>query len=202
MILNDKTAIGGLFMSKYQAYKDAIEAINPGGASAPILISTTTTNDKVFNALIGRKIKSRPLSFYYVLSIFIILAVVIINIVLYRQSGTPVVIAYVPLIITFFMYRTTLISINDDGLVFYCVEANPGPKYDAFDQFNIAFDRIDNVKIKTGRFNTNITFGFIHNEKKYYYITTVPNRIKKIEEQAQNIKYMLETLERKNVNII
>ena len=186
-------------MLNYQVFKDAVEAFRPGGADAHILYSTTAVNDKGFRALLGRKLKGRPLSAAIVICLFVILAVSILSMVLAGQTGTPVFTAYVPVYISFFLNRTTLITFGENGLDIYFADVRRGPKYIVYDMVGLSYDMITNVKTRSGRFNTSITIEFSIEGKKYKIKTTVPNKMKKVTEQAGNLKLLLETLEKKQL---
>ena len=179
-------------MSKKEAFKGAIEAFQPGGGDAPILYSTTEVNEKGFKALLGRKIKQRSITVAITICILVIMAASIISVVLAGQTGTPTFISFIPVYIAIFVYRTTLITVGDDGLEFYFIESKFGSDYVAYDHFSLPFDRITNINVRAGRFNTRFTFEFSGNDKVYKIKTTVPNKMRKTDEQAENLKYLHE----------
>jgi len=185
-------------MSKYQAMKEAIEAFQPGGANEPILYSTTEVNEKGFKALLGRKVKARPTSVaIWVISILIILmALLAAAAIATGHTGTPTFAAFVPLFVFLFLFRTTLIAVGDNGLDFYFVEHKRGSIYVAYDKISLPYDRITNVKVRKGRFNTSFAFEFSNEGKSYKIKTSVPNKMKKVNEQAENLKRLLEILEK------
>ncbi|MCL2810694.1 MAG: hypothetical protein FWD25_02260 [Clostridia bacterium] len=183
-------------MSKYQAIKDAIEAFQPGGADAPILCSTTEVNEKGFQALLGRKAKSRPMSAAIWICLFVIIAISVANIFAFRQTGTTTFAAFIPMFIVLFFYRTTLVTVGDEGLDFYFVESKRGSTYVVYDKMSLPYNRITNIKVREGRFNTSFTFEFLNETKKYKIKTSVPNKMRKAEEQAENLKHLLEVLQK------
>jgi len=183
-------------MSKHQALKNAIEGFQSGGADAPILYSTTEMNEKGFKALLGRKLQSRPLPVALWIGVFAIMAVSIVSTVAFRQAGVSTFGAFVPIFVVFFFIRTTLISVGDQGLDFYFIESKRGSKYAVYDKISLPYDRIANVKVKTGRFNTHFTLEFSSEDKNYKIKTSVPNKNKKMQEQAENLKHLLEVLQK------
>jgi hypothetical protein len=52
--------------------------------------------------------------------------------------------------------------------------------------------------VTKGRFNTGFTFEIASEDKKKKKKTSVPNKNKKIEEQAENLKHLLEALEKQS----
>ena len=187
-------------MSKNEAFTSAIEAFQPGGADAPILYSTTEMNEKGFKALLGRKIKWRSISGGIVICAIFIMAASLISVIFHGQSGSPTFAAYIPMFIVIFVYRTTLINVREDRLDFYFIDYKFGSKYVVYDSLSLPYDRIMNVKVRTGRFNTRFTFEFLNDDKKYKIKTTVPNKMRKAEEQAENLKYFHEVIKRKRFN--
>jgi hypothetical protein len=188
-------------MSRYQVFKDAIETFQPGGAKSSILFSTTEVNEKGFQALLGRKIKWRSMSISIAIITLAIIAASAITIIFFGHTGTPSFAAFVPLFIIIFLFRTTLITVNDDGLDFYFIDSKFGRKYVAYDKISLSYDMITNVKIRTGKFNTGFTFEFSNGDKKYKIKTTVPNKMRKVSEQAENMKHILEMLEKRTDKI-
>ena len=187
-------------LSKHQTFKDTIKAYKPEVADTPVLYSTTEANRNVFKALIGRELKLQSLPAGIIIFIIILAAVTIINISWGAQSGTPVVITYVPIFMSLYLYRTTLISIGKESLEFYCLRSKFGSKYEIYDSFDMTYNKIESVKIKSGSFNTTVTLEFANDNKKFKIRFTAPNKMKKMEEQAENLKYLLDLFERKNIN--
>jgi len=185
-------------MSKHQALRDAIIEFQPGGADAPILYSSIEMNEKSLKALLGRKLKPRHKSLYIALLIwaFVIIAASSVVIIAFGQVGAPSFAAFVPLFIII-LIRTTIISVTDDGLDFYFIEAKRGSKFVVYDKLSLPYDRMTNVKVRAGRFNTSFTFEFTSEDKKYKLKTTVPNKLKKMNEQAENQKQLLEKVSHK-----
>jgi len=182
-------------MSKYQVLKNTVESSQPGSSSAPILYSTTELNEKGFKALLGRKVKSRPLTAIVIVAI-IILAISTASTIVFNQAGAPTFAAFVPMFVVFFFYRTTLITVNDKGIDFYFIDAKRGSKYVVYDKMSLPYDKITDVNVKTGRFNTSITFVVPYEGKQYKIKTTVPNKQRKMTEQAENLKQLLEVLKK------
>ena len=184
-------------MSKHQTLKNAIEAFQPGGADVPILYATTEVNEKGFRALLGRKLKSQFISAAVWVWIVVIMAAASVLTVAFGQTGAPSFAAFLPMLIIIFFMRTTLISVSDQGLDFYFAEAKRGSKYVVYDKMSLPYDRIINMKVKTGRFNTGFTFTVSDGDKSYKIKTSVPNKDKKMNEQAENLKHLLEVLEKR-----
>ena len=183
-------------MSKYSAFKNAIETFQSGAADAPILMATTEVNDKGFKALLGRKLKWQPgISTGILIAAFAIIAVSAFSIALFGNTGTPAFAAFVPMIVIIFLIRTTFVTIGDSGLDFYFADPRLGSKYVVYDKLSLPYDKITNVKKRTGKFNTGFVFEFSADGKTYKIKTTVPNKIKRTDEQAENLKRLLEVLE-------
>ena len=183
-------------MSKHQTFKNAIEAFQPGRADAPILYSTVEVNEKGFQALLGRKAKPRPMSVSIWISILIIIAISVVTPMVAGHAGTPTFAAFIPLFVLFFCFRTTLIAVGEKGLDFYFIEPKPGSTYAAYDKISLPYDRITNVKVRTGRFNTSFTFTFSSETKNYKINASIPNKMKKVKEHSENLKRLLEAFEK------
>jgi hypothetical protein len=184
-------------MEKYRIFKNAIETFQRGGADAPILYSTTEMNEKGFKSLLGRNIKMRPMAPIIMAFMLIIVITSALTIIFPGYSGTAGFTGFVPVWVIFFAYRTTLITVGADGLSFYCIDSKFGSKYVVYDSFSLPYDKITDIKIKSGRYNTSFTFEFSNDDKKYKIKNYVTNKINKMDEQAQNIKYLKESLEKK-----
>jgi len=188
-------------MSQLQALKNAIETFQPGGVDTPILYSTTEYNEKGFKALLGRRLNGRrSIAVGILIFAIVIIAASAIIVILAGQTGTPVFVTYFPVFIAIYLHRTTLITVGDAGIEFYFIDSKLGSKYIAYDKFILPYDKITDVKVRTGKFNTSFAFEFSSDEKKYKIKTSVPNKMKKMEEQGENLKDMLETLEKKRLN--
>ena len=193
-------------MSKHQVLKNAIEAFRPRGADAPMLYATTELSDRSFKALIGRKIKFWTI--HYVASVCIILGAIIFAAFIPTLifGGPPVAGAWAgPFAVLFLILilRTTVIVVGDSGLDFYFVSSAFGSKYTVYDHFTLPYDRISNVGIKPGAIlknNRYLTFEFLHEGKKYKIKTSMAKRMRRLPEQEENLKYLLEVLEKKNSN--
>ena len=187
-------------MSKYQAMKEAVEIFQPNAAEAPFLYSMLEVNEKGFQVLLGRKVKPPPFFAAAFIFVLIIIAVTILSIISFIYKWTPLVSfmpSYIILFITvFYYYRKTLIFISENGLDFYFIESKLGSKYIAYDKISLSYYRITNIKIKTGKYNTNITFEFSKENKSYKIKAAVPNKVKKMNEQAENFKYLFEALKK------
>jgi len=185
-------------MSQHQELKNAIEAFQPDGANAPILYSTTVYNDKGFRALLGRKLNGRQsVATGILIGLIVIVAITIIIILLARQTGTPIFVTYVPLSVFILLYRTTIITVSDTGLEFYFIDQKRGSKYAVYDKMSLPYDMITNTVAKTGGFNSRFTFEFSNDGKKYKISVSIPNKMKKMAEQADNLKYLHEALKTK-----
>ncbi|MCL2827328.1 MAG: hypothetical protein FWD99_01135 [Oscillospiraceae bacterium] len=190
-------------MSKYQKIKNAIEAFQPDGANVPILYSTTEVNEKGFNALTGRKLKlwSSRTTIAVVVCVIFLIAISAVATFLTGSGMASAPAAFVPLFIAL-LFRTTPIAIRDDGLDFYFLESRLDFKYVVSDKLSLPYDRISNVKMKTGsvfKNNRYFTFEFLHNDKKYRIKTSMSNKKRKMKEQEENLKYLLEVLEKKQI---
>ena len=184
-----------------QKLKDAIEVYQPGGADAPILYTSTYYNAQGFKALLGRKpnhMRSVAVSVLICCAIVIMVAA-IASIILAGQAGAPVFVVYFPVFATVFIYRTTIIAVSETGIDFYLVNLMPGSKYVVYDKLSLPYDRITNVMIRAGKFNTRIAFEFSNGEKKYKIETSGPNKTNKLADQTNNMKLILETLEKATV---
>ena len=186
-------------MSKHQAFRDAIEAFEPGAADAPILYSTTEVNEKGFRALLGRKATARPFTVVVAVCVIAILVISTASTIAFGQVSAPTFAAMFPVFFIFFFLRTTVIAVTEQGLDFYFVDAKRG-KQVAYDKMSLPFDRITNMKVRPGRWNTSFTFEFLHEEKTYKIKTSVPNKMKKMAEQAENLKRLRAVLEQKHLN--
>ena len=180
-------------MSKYEALKSAIKNFQSDAMEAPILYSTTEMNGKGYKALLGRKLKSLPIS---VAEWIAVIAVIIVVITVTVGAGTPLfgsgfggfaVVVYVLLV-----QRLTIISVGDKNLSFYFIKQKSGTKFDVYDKIILPYDKITNVNVKTGKFNTTFRFEFSIDGKTYKLKTVVPNKKKKMAEQAVNLKHLLE----------
>jgi len=190
-------------MSKNQAMKGVIKAFRPGGADAPILYASTEVNEKSFKVLTGRKLKlwsTHTTILLAVCAIFLI-AILFVATILTGPAAAPVPAVFTPLIIAL-LFRTTLITVTDTGLDFYFIESRFGSKHVVSDKLSLPYDRISHVKIKVGKVfkNTYFTFEFLQDDKKYKIKTSMSNKMRKMKEQEENLKYLLEMLEKKHVH--
>ena len=181
-------------MSKHQAMVDAIQAYQPDGADAPVLYASMEVNGKGFRALLGRKLKPLPMTIATWISVFIILAFSVVSTIAFMQSGTATFAAYIPLFVVLYFYRTTLVAVGDEGICFYFAQAKRGPTYHVYDNISLPYDSITNVKVRAGRFNTGFTFEFSVEGKRHKIKASVPNKMKKAGEQAENLIRLREAL--------
>jgi hypothetical protein len=114
----------------------------------------------------------------------------------FGHISAPTFAALFPVFFMFYYVRTTLISVTDKGLDFYFIESKNNLKYEVYDKISLPYDMITNIKVKKGRFNTGFTFEIAIEDKSYKIKTSVQNKNKKIKEQAENLKQLLETLEK------
>ena len=186
--------------SKYQALKDAIIEFSPGGADAPVVFSSIEVNEKGFKALLGRNLKSRPISSPLVLACIIALFIFAASTaatVMIGAVAAPSYAAFIPVFIVYITHRSALISATGDGFDFYFIESKTGSRFVVYDKFSLPFDKITNVKVSTGRFNAALTFEFLHEGKEYKIRNSVPNKKRKMNEQAENLKILLEEVSHK-----
>ncbi|MCL2841759.1 MAG: hypothetical protein FWE05_13445 [Defluviitaleaceae bacterium] len=189
-------------MSKYQVFKNAIEAFQPDGADLPILYSSTEINERSLKVLSGRKLKLRSfrmtiLLFVYV---FIIIAGTIVSAILTREWGGSLI----PFFPSFFLLwliisvlaRPTLITIGNEGLNFYFLEVTFG-KYVVSDKTSLPYAKISDVTVKVGKVfkHTNFTVHFNDNGKSHKIKFSVSNEMRKVQEQSENLKILIETLD-------
>lgn len=180
----------------YQAFRNAIEQFQPGSASAPILYSTTEANDKGFRALLGRKLKSQSILAFVVVTMVGAVAVgVILNFVLGNvMASAPAMFFFVPWFIMF-LYRTTLITVGDEGLDFYFCKQVLGSKCIVDDKMSLPYNKLINVDVKTKKSVTYFTFEFTADGKTHKIKTSVPNKKKNTPEQAENLKRLHNALD-------
>ena len=187
-------------MSKYQALENAIEAFQPSGVNAPILYSTVEVNGKSFKALAGRKLKLWSIHTTILLAVCA-LFLIAVSVAAAFLGAAPAPAAFAPLSIAF-LFRTTFITVTDQGFDFYFIEYRFSSKYVVSDKLSLPYDRISNVKVKVGRVfkQTHVTFEFLHNDKKRKIKVSMPNRMRKMEEQEGNLSYLLGVLKQKRLN--
>jgi hypothetical protein len=90
--------------------------------------------------------------------------------------------------------RTTLIAVGDESVYIYVIEPKRDSTYTIYDKMSLMYDKITNVKVKKGKFNTLLILNFLENNKKCKLRITIPNNDKKLLEQSVNLKYLLEKL--------
>ena len=188
-------------MSKYQALQNAIEAFQPGGAGVPIVYSTTEVNEKSFKALAGRKLNWKVNSTVWLWVILIVIvSITTASIISFGFNGTPAFISFFPLFFVIFFIRSTLVSVGEDSLDIYFLEATIGSNYVVNDKLNLPYDKIKNVKVRAGKRNTHLTFEFEIDGKAYKLKTSMANKMKKMPEQSESLKQLLEVLESKQLS--
>ena len=191
-------------MQNHSVFKNAIETFQSANTDSPILLSVTTRDDKAFKVLLGRKLQSRPFSVLeWVATILLIVAVVVALVALSAGgasagAGGAFGGIFAALYVSYFL-RTSLISVSADGLDFYFAEKRRGSKYVVYDKMSLPYDKITNVKVRRGPFNTSFRFELSNDGKKYKLATSVPNKKRKIVEQAGHLNSLLEVLEQKNL---
>ncbi|MDR2599153.1 MAG: hypothetical protein LBC73_02650 [Oscillospiraceae bacterium] len=181
-------------MSKYRILKNTIKEYTPDYADVPILYSTIEYNSKSFEALLGRKLKSGPIPIvFFIVTISIVLISIILT-ALFGRVGISGFIALFPVFSIIFFMRTTLIAVGDESMYIYIIEPKRDSTYTIYDKMSLMYDKITNVKVKKGKFNTILILCFLINNKKCKLRITIPNKDKKLLEQSVNLKYLLEKL--------
>lgn len=184
-------------MNKTQRLKNALEAFQSNSADTPILLSVTQHNDKAFKALLGRKAKSKPVHYLeWVLAgvVFIIgLGFGFFMHNAFTGGGFGGLFAMLYII---YLNRYTLIAAGEGGVDFYYTERKFASKdYIVYDKVTIPYDKITNLKVKRGRFNTTLRFQFPHDGKTIKMITSVYNKKRHLEEQENNLSSFLKKVE-------
>ena len=174
-------------MSKYETFKNAIETFIASGLDAPILHSTMVVNDRSFRALLGRKIAPEPWPITWLA--ILIFAVSSISFFISGAASTVPVGVFLPLVIIFIFYRQTLIAVRDEGLDFYFVNKFK-TKATVYDKMSLPYNKITKTKVRSGKLNTYLTLEFSIDNKKYKIKTYMPNKNKKMAQQAENLKYL------------
>jgi hypothetical protein len=90
--------------------------------------------------------------------------------------------------------RTTLIAAGDESMYIYIIEPKRDSTCTIYDKMSLIYDKITNVKVKNGRFNTILILNFLINSKKCKLRITIPNKDIKLLEQSVNLKYLLEKI--------
>ena len=186
-------------MNKSQRLKIALEAFQKGSENNPFLLSSTVRNDRAFKALLGRKVKSSPVCALEWIVAGVLLIAVIAFLFVFTQpgavngggfGGTAAVLWVI------YYYRNTLITANEEGIEFYfTVNKFLSRDYITYDKFTLPYERITNLKLKKGRFNTTFRFEFEHQGKTLKVVTAVPNRKRNLENQEVNLSSFLEKVE-------
>jgi len=190
-------------MTRYQKFQAAIEAFEPGAGNTPIVCTTTEVNEKVFNILAGRKLKLWTTGSTVVLlvSALILLAATVVNAIAWRNVGgaAPAPAVFIPVVIMLLL-RTTLVTFDENGLNFFFLEIRFGG-YRVSDKMTLPFDQITGMKVKPGavlKRNTYFTFIVTQNGKTRKIKTSTSAKLRKVPEQQDNLKELLQTLENKN----
>jgi len=190
-------------MTRYQKFQNAIEAFEPGAGSAPIVCTNTEVNEKMFRLLAGRKLKLWTSGTTAVLcvSVLLLLAISVLNAIVWRNAGgaAPASAVFVPMIIIYLL-RTTLVTVDQNGLNFYFIEIRFGADYVVSDKMSLPFDQIVGMKVKTGKVlkNTHFTFTVMQNGKVRKIKTSTSAKMRKVPEHPEHLKSLLQTLESKN----
>ncbi|MDR2569612.1 MAG: hypothetical protein LBD23_04855 [Oscillospiraceae bacterium] len=181
-------------MSEYRILKNAIREHTPDYADVPILFSSIEYNSKSFEALLGRKLKSGPIPLkLFIITISIVLVSIILT-ALFGRIGISGFIVLFPVFSVIFFMRTTLIAAGDESMYIYIIEPKRDSTCTIYDKMSLIYDKITNVKVKNGRFNTILILNFLINSKKCKLRITIPNKDIKLLEQSVNLKYLLEKI--------
>jgi len=188
-------------MLKYEALKNAIKDFQPDTTDAPIVYSATEVNSKSFKALLGRNLKSIPVHFIeWIIVIATVVAVVALTTAVYGQVGAPsfggFFGGFIAVYIFIYLQRTTAISVSDTNLELYFIYSKLWSKFAVYDKISLPYDKITNVKIKRGIFNTSFRFEFTIDEKNYKMRIVAPNKNRRMTEQAENLKHLLGAVEK------
>jgi len=180
-------------MSRHEALKSAIKNFQSDAMEAPILYSATEMNGKGYKALLGRQLRSIPISVAEWIIMILFLVAGTAATIIVGTVGTPSFAAtFTAVFIVFFVQRLTIVSVGDNNLYFYFIKQKSGSKFDVYDKIILPYDKITNVNVKTGKFNTTFRFEFSIDDKIYKLRAIVPNKKKKMAEQAVNLKHLLE----------
>ena len=184
-----------------QKFRDALEAFEPGAGNATFVCTNTEVNDRILNALAGRKLRlwTSGTTVVIVVSLLIVLATAVLAAVLTTTSAgaAPAPIMFVFLIP--FLLRTTLITITDSGLSFYFLDIKLG-KYAISDKLVVPFEQITSIHIKTGKVfkNTHVTLGVMVNGKARKLKTSAARRMRNMPEHQDNLQALLQALAKLN----
>ena len=186
-------------MNKTERLKNALELFQPGNTDTPILLSVTQRNDKAFKALLDRKLKSSPVYFLEWIVAGALLIGVIAFLIAFTAPGAINGGSFgggAAALYVLHTYKNTLITAREGGIDFYFTENKFGSKdYIVYDKITLPYDRITNLRVKKGRFNTSFRFEFEHGGKTVKIVTTVSNKKRKLEDQGVNLNSFLEKVE-------
>ncbi|MDR2546207.1 MAG: hypothetical protein LBC96_01690 [Lachnospiraceae bacterium] len=183
-------------MSKYQSLRNAIKEFAPTGEDVPFLCSSTQVNEKAFKALLGRKLKPHPIHMITWLCIFLAGAAIVGITAFFNQTNPYTIVILVPVFIILFLNRSSLIAITDDGLRIYFFLSKLKNKNVIYDQVFLPFDKITELAVSKGVYNTDLSFLFDIEEKTHTITMSVPNIDKKMDEQAENLIRLMNVLEK------
>ena len=188
-------------MTKEQMLKSAVNAFRPGVADAPVLYASVEVGKNGLMALLGRNRLKRSAN-DVVAAICITLAVIVlaVSILTGHLALIPAAFSILTMSAGVYRLRFAIIAIEDTGLDFYFVDTYYA-HYEVYDKFSLPYDKIANVTMRKGKIfkNTNFTFDFLSDGLRLEIRASMPNRTKKIKEQGENLKVLLEVLEKKQI---
>lgn len=178
-------------MDRYETMKAAV-----GGGDAPVLYASLELNEKGFRALLGRRLNTRPGAITLLVAVTIVLVISVTVTIFFGQTGTPTFAAFFPIWFMFMFIRNVIVAVGDNALDIHFTEPKLGQKYVVYDKMSLPFDRIDNVRVKRGRFNTHFRFEISAEDKSYKIKLSVPNKQRKNDKHTGNLAALLEKLEK------
>jgi len=193
----------------YWRLTSAIYNFQPDAVYAPVLWSLTVPNVGGFNALLGRKIKPKPITASLILMFVMLAAAIALTISSGDIRNVMHIVVWVNFILIRFIRRETILSVTGKGVEYYFVQPKVCMKsmtltYFVYDKIDFSYVDMANVKVKMGRFTTVFKIEFISNGKKYILKTNVRNKSNEIREQAINLNYLIEMISYwcKNVSLV
>ena len=193
-------------MTRYEKFQAAIEAFEPGAGNTPIVCTNTEVNERVFRQLAGRKLKlwTRGTTVTLLISMLIVLAAAFLTILATQHAGgsAPTAGIFIPWVIVL-LFRTTLVTVDQNGLNFYFIEIRLGSGYVVTDKMTLPFDQIVSMKVKTGKRSKNAHFVFtvMQNGKARKFKTSASGKMHKVPEQTEHLNALLQVLENKNLPV-
>ena len=198
-------------MPKYKTPKEAIELFQHGGADAPILFAMTKVNRRSFWALLDRNLKSprrSALTWIGLLAVLLSGSVFVIEGLIYgmtRFAYSQALMVFLSLALIFFPPRiyATYIVVRDSSLDFYfSSDPSESSKIKIYDKLSLPYDQITGIQMRLGSYCTKFTFELSNDDKRLRIKTTVPDRVKKMKEQEENVDYLIQTLKRKRPHVL